>query len=138
MAKDNKRELVRLKYNGRCGYSGHPLPEKWQVDHIVPRSHYRWAQPGETKHPDDLENLLPCLTILNHYKRALDLEGWRRYLLTLHMRLKKLPNKTIVGRTQRRKDYLFEVAGLFGITVDKPFCGVFYFETLTTTPKQKP
>lgn len=127
-----KREQIRMKYGGLCAYSGLPLDDNWQVDHICPKSHWKWYQPSTVEKPDDIENLIPALRILNHYKRGLDLEGWRKYLLTLHVRLGKLPKKTMVDRSAKRKAYLLEVAAAFGITPEKPFNGVFYFETITT------
>lgn len=126
-----KRQQVFLKFGGLCAYTGKPLDlHTWQVDHICPQRHYKWFQPSTVGSCHDIENLLPALRIINHYKRALDLEGFRHYILTLHTRLKKLPKKTVVPATARRKAYLLEVAELFGVTEDKPFSGVFYFETL--------
>lgn len=31
-----QREKVRMKYGGLCAYSGTPLKDDWQVDHVVP------------------------------------------------------------------------------------------------------
>jgi hypothetical protein len=107
------------------------LDEKWQVDHIIPKSHHMWYQPTTTK-PDDLMNLLPALRIVNHYKRCRDLEAWREFLLTLHERLKRLPKNPTVQKSIRHKEYLLEVADAFGITITTPFTGKFYFETTIT------
>ena len=128
------REEVRLKYSGLCAYTGKPLDEKWQVDHILPVSHGEWIRKlknGEESYPHSIENLLPALRIINHYKRCRDLEAWRKFLLTLHERLKKLPRNTYVPKSIRHKEYLLEVADAFGITTDNPFTGKFYFETIT-------
>jgi hypothetical protein len=120
------RQLVREKYNGLCAYTGKPLGDDWQVDHINPVGHYGYRNVDK----DNISNLVPTIKIINHYKRCLDLEGFRGYMLYFHKRLAKLPKKTIVDRTARRKAYMFMVAELFDISVDKPFCGKFYFETL--------
>ena len=48
------------------------------------------------------DNLLPACRV--HYKRSLDLEGFRSYMKNFHIRLAKLP----------------KVAELFDITPDKP------------------
>jgi 5-methylcytosine-specific restriction endonuclease McrA len=32
-----KREQVYKKYGGRCAYTGTPLKDDWQVDHIIPK-----------------------------------------------------------------------------------------------------
>lgn len=123
-----KRQELYDKYNGLCGYTGKPLDEKWQVDHIMPECYYRWGVAKGDVHCDD--NLIPSIRIINHYKRGKDLEEWRGFIGTLHKRLAKLPKKTIVEKTRKRVEYLQQVATLFGITPDKPFCGKFYFETL--------
>jgi len=68
---------------------------------------------------------------VNHYKRAFDLEGFRGYLLTFHLRLAKLPKTTNREKTKERIIYMNRIADLFGITVDKPFSGIFYFEQIT-------
>lgn len=30
------RQIVRSKYGGKCAYTGKPLAEDWQVDHVEP------------------------------------------------------------------------------------------------------
>jgi len=131
------RNAIYDKYGGRCGYTGKPLDDTWQVDHKTPKCHPVWFQPEETKQRmgfnyscNDAENLIPTLAIVNHYKRELDVEGFRRYLSKLHIRLSKLPKKTKVPRTEKRKQYMAKVSEAFGITPDKPFSGIFYFETI--------
>lgn len=133
------REQVRLKFKGLCAYTGKPLDDKWQVDHVMSKVKNEWLKKGYAcpkqivflENVDCIENLLPALKIVNHYKRSLDLYGFRAYMLNFHTRLGKLPKKTLVESTQKRKEYMFKVAELFDITPDKPFNGVFYFETLT-------
>lgn len=137
-----QRELIYQKYGGRCAYTGRPLEPDWQVDHVV--SHYlfgytimkdcvsREEYNKRKKEVNNMENLVPALRIVNHYKRSLDLEGFRRYMMDFHNRLARLPKKTKVERSAKRKEYIKKVADAFGITVDKPFGGLFYFETLTT------
>jgi hypothetical protein len=49
---------------------------------------------------------------------------------SLHERLNRLPKKPRTEKGKRRKEYLLSVARYFDITPDKPFSGVFYFETL--------
>jgi hypothetical protein len=122
------RQKVYNKFGGLCAYTGKPLGEDWQVDHITPVKYFVWRQ--SKTDPNCLDNLVPCLRRLNHYKRCKDLEEWRHYILTLHLRLAKLLKKTRVKRTESRKVYLLDVAEAFGITAEKPFNGLFYFETL--------
>lgn len=116
-----KREKVRLKYGGKCAYTGKDLDDDWQVDHVFPR-----IGGGD----NNISNLAPCIAIVNHYKREKTLEQFRTYMLSFHLRLKKLPKKTIVYETEKRIKYMNKVANLFDITHDKPFSGKFYFETL--------
>ena len=117
------RKAVYDKFGGKCAYTGTPLKDDWQVDHIIPKGL------GGT---DDINNLLPAQRIVNHYKRCLDNETFKTWLLGgLHLRLRKLPRNPRTEKGAKRKVYLLEVASLFGITPDKPFCGTFYFEDIS-------
>lgn len=124
------REKVRLKYNGLCAYTGKPLDNKWQVDHMFPKHRTYIIFGKETKlfNHDSVENLFPSIRIINHYKRGEDLEGFRSYMMNFHLRLKRLPKTTHAPATIRRIEYMNEIANLFGITTEKPFSGKFYFE----------
>lgn len=170
------KEIVRMKFDGLCAYTGKPLRDDWQVDHMQSKYSFekilirdaRMFNPktGEEmtiqehaelvlasirntdeyyslrgfkrmpaiykphKDCDKIENLIPALKIVNHYKRQLDLEGFRRYMSGFHLRLKKLPKKAVAIKTKQRIEYMNTIADLFGITQDKPFSGNFYFETL--------
>lgn len=138
--KKSIRQQVFDKYNGLCAYTGKPLGDDWQIDHMTSRHVHQYQTYGkcatveeikeQLKRVDDIDNLLPTIKIINHYKRSLDLEGFRHYMIGFHKRLKKLPKKTIIYETQRRKEYMFKIAELFGITPEKPFEGKFYFETI--------
>ena len=125
-----KRQKIRLKFNGLCAYSGKPLGEDWQVDHVLPKC-FKLQSFHKIKSHNDFDNLVPACRIVNHYKRSFDLEGFRIYMRSFHLRLAKLPKNTKVPRTQKRKEYLMKVAQVFDITPEKPFSGIFYFETLT-------
>lgn len=116
------RQEVFEKFAGKCAYTGTDLKEDWQIDHVYPV----WAGG-----PNTIDNLYPCQAIVNHYKRSLTLREFRElYLGGLHLRLAKLPKNPRSKDSIKRKKYILEVADLFGITADKPFSGVFYFETL--------
>lgn len=116
------------------------MGDDWQVDHMTSvykqtyEAHYTSSRPEEInekiKKVHHIDNLVPTLRIVNHYKRSFDLEGFRRYMTNFHKRLAKLPKKTSVDRTVKRIEYMNKVAIAFGITTDKPFTGVFYFETI--------
>ena len=127
--KQQIREAVRLKCNGLCAYTGRPLEDDWQVDHVSPQYYFDLGICEGNK--NDSENLLPTIRIINHYKRGLDLEQFRKYMLTFHERIAKLPKKPIVEKSIKRKMYMLTIAVLFGITSDKPFDGKFYFEKLS-------
>lgn len=129
MTQSKKRNMVFNRYNGLCAYTGKPLGEDWQIDHMEPHFYAQMWQ----RDPNRPENLMPALRIVNHYKRCKDLEGFRKFMLTFHERLIKLPKKTRVEKTTKRKEYMLKVAEAFGITADTPFSGKFYFETITTT-----
>lgn len=122
------REEIYNKYNGLCAYTGKPLDEKWQIDHVTSKflhSYYNL----ETDVNEEC-NLVPAIRIINHYKREKNLESFRQYMLTFHLRLAKLPKNTMVNSTKRRKEYMNTIAELFNITVECPFSGKFYFETI--------
>jgi len=131
--KKKLRLEIYNKYNGLCAYTGKPLNDDWQVDHIHPKCLKIQEHHNMLTH-NDIQNLIPACRIINHYKRSLNLEGFRTYMKTFHIRVSKLPKNTNVLKTQKRKIYMLKIAELFDITIDKPFNGVFYFETINTIP----
>jgi 5-methylcytosine-specific restriction endonuclease McrA len=129
------REIIRNKFQGKCAYSGTELKDDWQVDHKISKAEFHniifKGCPIDYSEINDINNLVPCQRIINHYKRALPLDTFRTWFLGgLHERLKKLPRNTKVEKSRKRKAYLLEVASLFDITEEKPFNGKFYFEML--------
>jgi hypothetical protein len=66
--------------------------------------------------------------IINHYKHSISLEDYRERLITLHLRIAKLPKNPRTDKGMKRKDYLLKVASYFGITETNKFDGIFYFE----------
>lgn len=135
--KKSLRNEVYNKFGGKCAYSGTDLKEDWQIDHLVPKTLFETVYRNKLRFveaPNDvdhIDNLMPVQRIINHYKRSLLLEDFRNwYLGELHERLKKLPKNPRVEKSIRHKEYLLEVAELFGITPEKPFDRIFYFEKL--------
>ena len=127
------REIIKQKFDGLCAYSGTPLEDDWQVDHVRPivRNWYDGTVQFEKDH--NLENMFPVQKIINHYKGSMDLELFRTwYLGGLHERLKKLPKNPKAEKSIKRKEYLFKVAEFFDIKPDKPFNGKFYFEAVSS------
>jgi 5-methylcytosine-specific restriction endonuclease McrA len=126
-----KREQIFNKFNGLCAYSGIPLEADWQIDHIKPKIMYQIGSYPYEGNPNNIDNLVPCQRIINHYKRALPIDTFRTWFLgELHLRLKKLPKNPKVNKSIKHKEYLLKVASYFDITVDKPFSGIFYFEKI--------
>lgn len=127
-----KRQQIRNKFGGLCAYSGTPLEDDFQIDHIKPviRSRVDGTSMFPELHKDD--NLVPTQRIINHYKGSLSLEVFRDWFLGgLHERLAKLPKKPRTERSVKRAQYLRKVASYFNITEDTPFTGKFYFEKVT-------
>jgi len=130
------REKVRQKYNGLCAYSGTPLEDDWQVDHVKPK--YLFEIGLEEGNPDDIDNLMPVQKLINHYKRALDLENFRNERLgRMHLQIAELPKNPRTEKSKKRKKYLLKIADYFGITEKKPFNKIFYFETLMDAAEKK-
>ena len=111
------RQRVYNKYQGRCAYCGKVIEYKdMQVDHVIPRRQQPYG-PAFTKiNNNDIFNLNPSCRACNHYKRARNLEDFRRLMLTLHRRIGDI--------------YLCRVAEDYGIICIHPWGGKFYFETL--------
>ena len=111
---EETRKKVHEKFEGRCAYCGREITlEEMQVDYVTP------IRQGGT---DDFKNLFPSCRWCNHYKRSMDLEGFRTYLETLHERLSK--------------KYIVKVGINFGIVDIKPFDGTFYFEYYNKTKRR--
>ena len=94
-----KREEIYNKYNGLCAYTGKPLGNDWQIDHMISKSSFFYLK-LKLSDINNIDNLMPTLRIVNHYKRAYDLEEFRVYMMTFHIRLAKLPKKTNVEHPQ--------------------------------------
>lgn len=99
----------------------------WETWHAC-----KYYPPREKAHPDcdKIENLLPALAVVNHYKRALDIEGFRRYMKGFHKRLSRYHLDRGGWAAKKQARYMWAVANAFEITPEKPFAGLFYFETI--------
>ena len=125
-----KREKVYNKFDGKCAYSGTPLENDWQIDHVKPIRRNADGTKMFTNR-ESIENLFPCQKLINHYKHQLSLEEFRNwYLGNLHLTLQKLPKNPRTDKSKKRNEYMRKVASYFGITETKPFSGVFYFEKI--------
>lgn len=120
-----KRERIYNKFGGRCAYSGTKLEDGWQIDHMVSKRECSLLMID----PDNDNNLMPCQSIINHYKRSLNIDQFKMLRLnSLHLRLKKLPQKPRRTKSIKHKEYLLKVASYFNVEPNKPFSGKFYFE----------
>ena len=138
--KKSDRQKVFDKYGGRCAYCGCELNEHWQVDHGFSKNHWMLYDPSDPNKVNDFENLYPACKECNHYKRSHCIDsscfhiGFREYMSTFHKRLARLPKKTMRDKTAKTKLYMQAIADRYGITHDKPFDSVFYFEKVNSEP----
>ncbi len=105
------REVVYNKYGGHCAYCGREIAYKeMQVDHLIPKRN------GEKETVDDIENLMPSCRACNHYKRAHDLETFRKYI-------EEIPDKL-------SNNYIYKIGILFGLVKEERSNIKFYFEKI--------
>lgn len=78
-----QREAVFNKYSGRCAYCGCELtPRTMQVDHIKAVYTSSLENDGVETQDDNLENLNPSCRQCNFYKGTLDIEQFRKKIMT--------------------------------------------------------
>lgn len=114
----NKRIAVYNKYSGHCAYCGQKIEyEDMQVDHFIPKEMKPIVIAGNfpgLDNIDDIKNLMPACRTCNHYKRAHDLETFRRYI-------EEIPQKL-------RINYIYKVGVLYGNVIENKTKIQFYFE----------
>jgi len=132
MINKEKRLKVFQKYGGRCAYCGCEITlDDFQIDHVIPKSKWMYIAHINEFDIDNIDNLMPTCSVCNHYKRALDLETFRhKWLGGLHKRIKRVPKNPRTEKGKRYKEYMQRILDRYGITEDKPFDGVFYFEKI--------
>ena len=114
MTRKEQRQRVWLKYNKHCAYCGKELEYRdMQIDHMKPKAYAPFPH-DKYSEVNSFGNLMPSCRRCNHYKRALNLERFRRLIKTLHERI--------------RSQYISKVAIDYGIIKIEPFDGIFYFE----------
>ena len=78
-----QREAVFNKYGGRCAYCGCELTLRtMQVDHIKAVYTSSLENNGVETQDDNLENLNPSCRQCNFYKGTLDIEQFRKKIMT--------------------------------------------------------
>lgn len=115
-----KRQQVYNKYNGHCSYCGRKIEYRdMQVDHFIPQELDPLVVAGNfpgLNSVDDIQNLMPSCRTCNHYKRAHNLETFRRYI-------QEIPKKL-------RTNYIYKIGVLYGNVVENEKSVKFYFETV--------
>ena len=118
------RELVRLKFGGRCAYCGCDLPARWHVDHLEPverKTQYvrgkGFRATGEMWRPENhrLDNLMPSCPSCNISKHSFSLESWRM-LLAKHLDSLNSYHK------------IYRLVKTYGLVKETGKAIVFYFE----------
>lgn len=110
------RIAVYKKFDGHCAYCGrHIAYNDMQVDHFKPQRAWNPEDSGT----DDIENLMPSCRMCNHYKRAHDLETFRRYIA-------EIPRKL-------QENYIYKVGVVYGNVLESPKAIKFYFEKARDT-----
>lgn len=105
------RVAVYKKFDGHCAYCGrHIAYNNMQVDHFKPQRAWNPEDSGT----DDIVNLMPSCRMCNHYKRAHDLETFRRYIA-------EIPRKL-------QENYIYKVGIAYGNVLENPKAIKFYFE----------
>lgn len=128
------KEMIFNKYGGRCAYCGCELKSVWQIDHAISKQYFPYWDGVKPEHVNHIDNLMPACVMCNHYKRSSCVEsngqhvGFRDFMKTFHLRLRKLPKKTTRPQTVKRIAYMQNIAVRYGVTIDKPFSGTFYFD----------
>ena len=94
------------------------------VDVTLPTMICRWTTSSRRGRPedsgtDDIENLMPSCRMCNHYKRAHDLETFRRYIA-------EIPRKL-------QENYIYKVGVVYGNVLENPKAIKFYFEKVRDT-----
>lgn len=114
-----ERELVRLKFGGRCAYCGGELPQRWHADHFEPVrrnwGEYAKEKPAEAPENHRVENMMPACPPCNISKGRQTLEGWRRW---------------IAGHVASLNNYqpIYRLAKAYGLIQETGAEVVFYFE----------
>lgn len=127
MNRKKERTYLREKTNGRCGYCGCELKERFHVDHINPIyrgwSDKRLKEQGLVRGSDGIENKIASCPRCNRWKATFSLEKFRTQVEMQHERL-------------YRNSAGYRLA--FDMGIIKPVGDevIFYFETLPKEDEQ--
>ena len=104
-----EREEIYNKTNGRCGYCGELLNNRWHIDHIIPISN---KQGNNNK-----DNLMASCPSCNNYKHSFSVDGFRK---ELNLQIRRLNDNSVNYRLAKRYNQIKET----------PNDIIFYFEKL--------
>jgi 5-methylcytosine-specific restriction endonuclease McrA len=112
-----ERQLVFLKYDGRCAYCGCELSKGWHVDHLKPIRRKKYKK-EECRYPQRacIDNYMPACASCNINKHAMKLEDFRNLVAGFMKHL-----------NERNTQY--KIAKRFGLVIENIQPVVFYFET---------
>ena len=126
-----QRNKIKLLYGGKCAYSGTKLELNWQIDHVKPL--LRNSHTGLIDYPsnNNINNLVPCQALINHYKGPAPLEIFREYLVPdISQLLRSFHRQPRTSSEQQYYNYISALAKYFGIAIDSEWNGIFYFELI--------
>lgn len=117
MTKKQRLEVYN-KYNGHCAYCGKEIEyHEMQVDHLIPQRRAT-SHAGRGRLPieqiENEQNYMPACRRCNHYKRAHNLQTFRRYI-------EEIPKKLL-------EDYICKVGVDYDLVEFHPRKIKFYFE----------
>lgn len=122
MKKQQVRQEVFKKYNGKCAYCGCELQKGWHVDHIKPAWH-NWDSEDIKirlkieKGKDELDNYNPSCPRCNKWKSTFSIDKFRH---EISMQIERL----------KRDSSSFRMALDYGLIKETEIQVKFYFETL--------
>lgn len=124
-----KRELIRMKYGGKCAYCGCELGKRWNADHLEPlhrdsrydKEKKRFVLTGTCQHPenDHFDNIMPSCVSCNITKATMTLEKFRAYI------------QQTVDSLNHNRYAAYKFAKRYGLIQETVKPVVFYFETIT-------
>ncbi len=123
------REIIRMKFDGKCAYCGCELTNGWHVDEIQPcrrnlkRSNGKVTHDGTYEHPERLhiDNQYPACASCNINKHSMSLEHFRASIAGFMKHLNEI-------NTQ------YKIAKRYGLVLETGNEVKFYFETINHIP----
>lgn len=115
--KKAEREIVRMKFGGKCAYCGCELTKSFHVDHIEPIVRNWWNGTCNKPQNENEANYNPSCASCNTMKSSHSLDEFRRII-------GQFTNSLNLYSTQ------YKFAKRYGLVQETEKEVVFYFETL--------